>query len=276
MSALLANPALLVGLIRAVLILLVTFGVAVTQAQQHRGRGLAREALHRLRRGHEPIDWTLRRASAPVGHRCQPSHSRGSAMGPPVQADDRPPRRPARLRVPGRWSRASGAPNARPDARPRPGAHRRWRAVRPRQHPRAVPLEELGQRSAPRERTKGRPGVPTRGFCAPGRPRLPIVCTRPSFANNPGRRSGTHPGWPTGATGRRSGAVTMAVANHATECGRAPGSRPGPDGRLAGAGLSRVALGAGRRHGGLAAALGPRPDRLGRRDGLRLGRVRSA
>jgi hypothetical protein len=34
MSALLSNPALLVGLIRAVLILLVTFGVAVTQAQQ--------------------------------------------------------------------------------------------------------------------------------------------------------------------------------------------------------------------------------------------------
>jgi hypothetical protein len=30
MSALLSNPALLVGLIRAVLILLVTFGVAVT------------------------------------------------------------------------------------------------------------------------------------------------------------------------------------------------------------------------------------------------------
>jgi hypothetical protein len=34
MSALLSSPALLVGLIRAVLILLVTFGVAVTQAQQ--------------------------------------------------------------------------------------------------------------------------------------------------------------------------------------------------------------------------------------------------
>ena len=34
MQALLANPALLVGLIRAVLILLITFGVAVTQAQQ--------------------------------------------------------------------------------------------------------------------------------------------------------------------------------------------------------------------------------------------------
>jgi len=34
MSALLSNPALLVGLIRAVLILLVTFGVAVTRAQQ--------------------------------------------------------------------------------------------------------------------------------------------------------------------------------------------------------------------------------------------------
>jgi hypothetical protein len=34
MSALLSSPALLVGLIRAVLIMLVTFGVAVTQAQQ--------------------------------------------------------------------------------------------------------------------------------------------------------------------------------------------------------------------------------------------------
>ncbi len=34
MSALLSSPALLVGLVRAVLILLVTFGVAVTQAQQ--------------------------------------------------------------------------------------------------------------------------------------------------------------------------------------------------------------------------------------------------
>ena len=34
MSALLSNPALLVGLVRALLILLVTFGVAVTQAQQ--------------------------------------------------------------------------------------------------------------------------------------------------------------------------------------------------------------------------------------------------
>ena len=103
-------------------------------------------------------------------------------MDPPVQADDRPPSRPARLRMPWRWSRASGAPDARPDARPRHRTHRRWRAVRPRQHPRAVPIEELGQRSAPRERTKGRPGVPTRGFCAPGSPRLPSVCTRPSFA----------------------------------------------------------------------------------------------
>ena len=48
MSALLSNPALLVGLIRAVLILLVTFGVAVTQAQQHSilelGARLTREA----------------------------------------------------------------------------------------------------------------------------------------------------------------------------------------------------------------------------------------
>ena len=34
MSALLSNPALLVGLIRAVLILLVTFGVAISQEQQ--------------------------------------------------------------------------------------------------------------------------------------------------------------------------------------------------------------------------------------------------
>ena len=34
MSALLANPALVVGLVRAALILLVTFGVAVTGAQQ--------------------------------------------------------------------------------------------------------------------------------------------------------------------------------------------------------------------------------------------------
>jgi len=34
MSKLLENPALLVGLVRAALILLVTFGVAVTQAQQ--------------------------------------------------------------------------------------------------------------------------------------------------------------------------------------------------------------------------------------------------
>ena len=34
MSALLSNPALLVGLVRAVLILLVTFGVAVNLAQQ--------------------------------------------------------------------------------------------------------------------------------------------------------------------------------------------------------------------------------------------------
>jgi len=65
---------------------------------------------------------------------------------------------------------------------PRPGAHRWWRAVGPCEHPRAVPLAELGQRSAARERTKGWPGVPTRGSCAPGRPRLPSVCTRPSFA----------------------------------------------------------------------------------------------
>jgi len=141
-----------------------------------------REAVHGLRCRHEPIDWTLQRASAPVGHRCQPSRPCGCTMDPPVQADDRAPRRPARIRLPGRWSRASDAPNARPDARPRQSAHRRWRAVRPRQHPRAVPIEELGQRSAPREREKGRPGVPTRGFCAPKRPRLPIVCTRPSFA----------------------------------------------------------------------------------------------
>ena len=34
MSALLSNPALLVGLVRAALIRLLTFGVAVTQAQQ--------------------------------------------------------------------------------------------------------------------------------------------------------------------------------------------------------------------------------------------------
>ncbi len=52
-------------------------------------------------------------------------------MGSPVQADDRAPRRPVGLRVPGRWSRASGAPDARPDARPRRGAHRWWRAIRP-------------------------------------------------------------------------------------------------------------------------------------------------
>ena len=99
-------------------------------------------------------------------------------MDPPVQADDRAPRRPVRLRVPGRWSRASGASNARPDARPLHRTHRRWRAVRSRQHPRAVPLEELGQRCAPRERAKGRPGVPTRGFCAPGSPRLPSMYAR--------------------------------------------------------------------------------------------------
>jgi hypothetical protein len=108
-------------------------------------------------------------------------------MGSPVQADDRPPRRPVRLRMPWRWSGASGACNAGPDARPRPGAHRGWRAVRPCQHPGAVSLKELGQRSAPRERKKGRPGVPTRGSCTPGRPRLPIVRTRPSFAEFPGR-----------------------------------------------------------------------------------------
>ncbi len=114
-------------------------------------------------------------------------------MGTPIQADERAPRRPARPRVPGRWCRASGAPDARPHARPRQGAHRRQRAVRPRQHPRAVPIEELGQRGAPRERTKGRPGVPTRGFCAPGGPRLPFVFTRPGFAKNPGRRSGDQP-----------------------------------------------------------------------------------
>jgi len=71
-------------------------------------------------------------------------------MGTPVQADHRPPRRPVRLRLPWRWSRASSPSDAWPDARPRRGAHRWWRAVRPRQHPRAVPIEELGQRSAPR------------------------------------------------------------------------------------------------------------------------------
>ena len=193
-------------------------------------------------------------------------------MDPPLQADDHPPRRPVRLRLPWRWSRASSASNARPDARPRLGAHRRWRAVRSRQHPRAVSIEELGQRSTPRERKNGPPGVPTRGSCAPGRPRLPIVCTRPSFARNIRARRG--PGSPSGATGRRSGAVTMAVANHATERGRAPGWRPGPVVRVVAGGLSGVALGGSLRNGSLAPARDPRPDRLGRRDGLRLGRRR--
>ena len=108
------------------------------------------EALHGLRRHHEQTRESVRQAPAAVGHRCQPPRPCGPAMGTPVKADDRAPRRPVRLRMPWRWSRASGPSNAGPDARPCPGAHRRWRAVRSRQHPRAVSLEELGQRSAPR------------------------------------------------------------------------------------------------------------------------------
>ncbi len=62
--------------------------------------------------------------------------------------------------------------------------------------------------------------------------------------------------------------MTTALVNHATERGRAPSWRPGPEGRLVAAGLSGVAVGASRRHEGLAAALAPGPDRLGRLDKL--------
>jgi len=54
-------------------------------------------------------------------------------------------------------------------------------------------------------------------WCAPGRPRLPNVRTRPGFARNAGRgrRCRTAPGSSTGATGRRSAAprdgVTIAA-----------------------------------------------------------------
>ncbi len=96
--------------------------------------------------------------------------------------------------------------------------------------------------------------------CARGRvsPKYPVVPTRDR-------------GSPTGATRRRSGAMTTAVTTHATERGRAPGWRPGPEGRLAAAVLSGVALGARRQDERLAGAPAPGPDRLGRRDGLRFG-----
>jgi len=81
------------------------------------------------------------------------------------------------------------------------------------------------------------PGVPTRGFRPPGRPRLPIVCTRPSFANYPGRRLGARKRSPTGATGRWSGAMTASVAS-----ARLTGERPrvgvaAPDRRVVAAAL---------------------------------------
>ena len=79
-----------------------------------------------------------------------------------------------------------------------------------------------------------------------------------------------------GATVGQRDAMTMAVANHATEGEWAPGWRPGPESPLVAVGLSGVALRAGRRLSRLAAALGPGPDRLGRRDGLRLGRSSAA
>ena len=76
------------------------------------------------------------------------------------------------------------------------------------------------------------------------------------------------PGWPTGATGRRSSAVSSTVANHATERERAPGWRPGPEGRWVAA-LSGVAPGTGLRHDRREVALAPRPDWHGHLDGLR-------
>lgn len=56
----------------------------------------------------EPVDIRLDkpRFGAFTGTDLEP------AMGPPVQADDRAPRRPVRLRLPGRWSRAFGASDA--------------------------------------------------------------------------------------------------------------------------------------------------------------------
>ncbi len=78
-----------------------------------------------------------------------------------------------------------------------------------------------------------RPGVPTRGFCAPGRPRPANVRTRPSFARNPGgRRCGPRSRWPTSATVGPRAAMRDRTATGATQRERALGWRPGPEGRL--------------------------------------------
>ncbi len=173
-------------------------------------------------------------------------------MGTPVQASDRPARGAARLRLP--WLRARPSPGTRPDRRSRRAPRGRRRTLRHRQLRRALPLLQLDEGCG-----RWRPGVPTRGFCAPGRPRLPIVRTRPGFARNPGPR------WPTGATVGPRGAMRNAMATRATERERALGWRPGPESRLVAVGLSGVALGSPPPARPPCAARGPRPDRLGRR-----------
>jgi hypothetical protein len=99
------------------------------------------------------------------------------------------------------WLRASSPPRCRPHRRSRRAA-RHWRcAVRRRQQRGAVPLLQLDEGHGGR-----RPGVPTRGFCARGQPRLPSVRTRPGFARNPGRR------WPTGAAVGPRGSMSRRMA----------------------------------------------------------------
>ncbi len=226
--------------------------------------GAGGEAVHGLWCRHQPRGQPLRRPRSAV----QPQPAQRPVQHASMAASQRTgaPRLAWRARqlVPG--LPAPRSPGCRPDRRSR-RTPRCWRcAVRHRQHRRAVSFLQLD------EGCIDRPGWGSPcGDADPPRPRRATVCTRPSFANYPGRRSGTRPSWRGGAHVGPRGAVSPVVATHATERGRASGWRPGPEFRLVAAVLSGVALGASLRRHRLGSPLRPRPDRVKRHDGLRLG-----
>jgi len=166
-----------------------------------RARPRRREALHGVRCRHKPTWEPLRRPRStfepkspqrPVQHPRMAAPECASASGVAWSAWEL---------VPG--LRARRPSRQRPDCRSRRAARSRWRTPRYRQLRGALPVVQLDQGSI-----RARPGVPTRRFRAPGRPRPPFVCKRPGFANNPcfPRRSPT----------RATGAPTCA---HDRECG---------------------------------------------------------
>ena len=137
--------------------------------------GLIHEALHRLRRRHEPTRQSLHRACPPVEPQPPQRPLQHAGLAAPQHASAPSMARSARLRLP--WLRARSSPGTGPDRRSRRAARSRWRALRHRQLRGALPVLQLDEGCV-----RARPGGTSRPEGHQERPRLPFVCARTSFA----------------------------------------------------------------------------------------------